>query len=481
MPGPGLEAHEAERLGRGGVDDLPDVDAHAVGEHRELVDERDVDRAEDVLQQLRQLGHLGRGDRHERRRRRARRPSSARSVHARREAADDLRRVARSCSRCGRGRRARARTRARSPRRPAGRTPPAAARGARASCRGTSSTRARRAGPRAITPASACAAPSSGPRSGSRLRFSGVGTQTRIASASCSSTARVVNSHPVEHGGERAPTGCPRCASGRRAGPRPCAASTSTPMTSLARLGERDGQRQADVAQSDDPDAHPDTVPSPSYAAIWPQRLRAHVRALAAADVPRDGRVERLRRDPSAAPSRAARGRAAESSRSTGASPAAAPGGAARTSSPPGQRCAQRLDDQPRPAARRPRPGRSSSSARSPRRRPPAARPAAGSPRAGRARAATAARPPGARTSSGSPASRGAHHVGARSRPRAVSPPPITLPARAVASGSPSAAVRGGDVLLRGLGGGVRVVAAERVVLARSGGPSRRCGSTCRS
>ena len=42
--------------------------------------------------------------------------------------------------------------------------------------------------PRRITPASEREADSSGPRSGSRLRVSGVGTQTRIASASCSST-----------------------------------------------------------------------------------------------------------------------------------------------------------------------------------------------------------------------------------------------------------------------------------------------------
>ena len=58
-PGPGLKRHEAERLGGGGVDDLPDVDPHPVAEDRELVDERDVDRAEDVLEQLRQLGGLG--------------------------------------------------------------------------------------------------------------------------------------------------------------------------------------------------------------------------------------------------------------------------------------------------------------------------------------------------------------------------------------------------------------------------------------
>ena len=60
-----LEAHEAERLRRGGVDDLPDVDAHAVREHRHLVDERDVDRAEDVLEELRHLGDLGGADRHD--------------------------------------------------------------------------------------------------------------------------------------------------------------------------------------------------------------------------------------------------------------------------------------------------------------------------------------------------------------------------------------------------------------------------------
>ena len=58
--GAGLERHEPERLRRGCVDDLPDVDVHPVAELRELVDERDVDGAEDVLEQLRQLGRLGR-------------------------------------------------------------------------------------------------------------------------------------------------------------------------------------------------------------------------------------------------------------------------------------------------------------------------------------------------------------------------------------------------------------------------------------
>ena len=55
-PGPGREAHVAERLGRGRVDRLPDVDAEVGREHRELVDERDVDVPERVLEQLGQLG-----------------------------------------------------------------------------------------------------------------------------------------------------------------------------------------------------------------------------------------------------------------------------------------------------------------------------------------------------------------------------------------------------------------------------------------
>ena len=74
-PRAGLEAHEAVGLGRRRVDHLPDVDPHPVAEHRELVDERDVDRAEDVLEQLRHLRRLGRGDR---RRPRRRSPSRAR-------------------------------------------------------------------------------------------------------------------------------------------------------------------------------------------------------------------------------------------------------------------------------------------------------------------------------------------------------------------------------------------------------------------
>jgi hypothetical protein len=51
----GREPHEPEGLGGGGVDDLPDVEAHPLAEQRQVVDEGDVDVAEHVLEQL---GHL---------------------------------------------------------------------------------------------------------------------------------------------------------------------------------------------------------------------------------------------------------------------------------------------------------------------------------------------------------------------------------------------------------------------------------------
>ena len=41
---------------------LPDVDAEVVGEHRQLVDERHVDVAERVLDELGQLGDARRSD-----------------------------------------------------------------------------------------------------------------------------------------------------------------------------------------------------------------------------------------------------------------------------------------------------------------------------------------------------------------------------------------------------------------------------------
>ena len=63
-PGPGVKRMKPNGLVDGGVDRLPDVDAEIVGEHRQLVDERDVDVAERVLEQLGELGLAGARDRH---------------------------------------------------------------------------------------------------------------------------------------------------------------------------------------------------------------------------------------------------------------------------------------------------------------------------------------------------------------------------------------------------------------------------------
>lgn len=62
--GAGVEAHEAERLRLGGVEHLPDVDAHPVVDHLELVDQGDVHGAEDVLGELGRLGRPRRGHAH---------------------------------------------------------------------------------------------------------------------------------------------------------------------------------------------------------------------------------------------------------------------------------------------------------------------------------------------------------------------------------------------------------------------------------
>ena len=208
------------------------------------------------------------------------------------------------------------------------------------------------------------------------------------------------------------------------------------------------------------------------------QRLRAHVRPFAVAGVPGHGGVERGREVPARRPAEPlARERAVEPQhrRLAARRPPAARRG------PPACRASARAAARrpSRPGARPPRPGPKFHA-------PPgvalaaAARRPSGSPRAGTARAATGAPRPGARSVTGSPAS-AARMQSATSRSGAQSPPPITLPARTVASGSPSARYAVGDVLLRGLGGRVGVLAAERVVLAERASRRRRCGSTCRS
>ena len=54
---------EAERLGCGGIDDLEDIDPHAVSDDLHLIDETNVDRSVDVFEQFRHFCRLGRTDR----------------------------------------------------------------------------------------------------------------------------------------------------------------------------------------------------------------------------------------------------------------------------------------------------------------------------------------------------------------------------------------------------------------------------------
>src|SRR5690606_1218898 len=57
-----VERHEPERLGRRRLDDFPHADAEPVAHERQLVDQADVDRPERVLEQLHHLGDPGRAD-----------------------------------------------------------------------------------------------------------------------------------------------------------------------------------------------------------------------------------------------------------------------------------------------------------------------------------------------------------------------------------------------------------------------------------
>jgi len=63
QPGPRVERLEAERFRAGGRDHLPDVYAHRVEDHLQLVDQGDVHATVDVLDDLGRLGDLARRDR----------------------------------------------------------------------------------------------------------------------------------------------------------------------------------------------------------------------------------------------------------------------------------------------------------------------------------------------------------------------------------------------------------------------------------
>ena len=64
QPRPGIKGHEAERLRSRRVDHFPDIDAHAHGQHLQLVDQRDVHAAKNIFQQLGHFRGARRTDRH---------------------------------------------------------------------------------------------------------------------------------------------------------------------------------------------------------------------------------------------------------------------------------------------------------------------------------------------------------------------------------------------------------------------------------
>ena len=58
--GPGVEWHVAKRFGLGGLYDFPDVDIHLAKYHLELVDQRNIHGAENILRELYGFGGFGR-------------------------------------------------------------------------------------------------------------------------------------------------------------------------------------------------------------------------------------------------------------------------------------------------------------------------------------------------------------------------------------------------------------------------------------
>ena len=87
--GAGIKRHEAEGLGRGAVDDFPDVEIHAQAELLQLVHQRDVHAAEDVFEQLDHFGGARGADGNDVSRRSARR-GPRRASAGRIDAANDF-------------------------------------------------------------------------------------------------------------------------------------------------------------------------------------------------------------------------------------------------------------------------------------------------------------------------------------------------------------------------------------------------------
>ena len=274
-------------------------------------------------------------------------------------------------------------------------------------------------------------------------------------------------------------TGCPRCASARRAGRCTLRRVDVDADDVLAGLGERDGERQPDVAQADDADAHARHGSGRSGALVGGdlgERLGAHVRARAVGAVPGDGGVERGVEVPARRPAELARGRG--SRRAAAAAPRR----------PPRRRA--RLDDQPArpavgaPAARPSRPGAASSRAEVPGRAARRRRAALGDPQVAVQRAEDVLPRPHRLRCADDDAARRASAARMQSATQPVRRPVPAADHVAGADGrdrQPERAERRGDVLLAGLRGGVRDRRRRAGRPRGTGARCRRCGSTCRS
>ena len=109
--------------------------------------------------------------------------------------------------------------------------------------------------PARTTLPTARAALRSGPSSGSRLAVSGVGTQMMIASASCSSTKRVLKWQRSSTADSRSSATSSMCERPSRRLGHLLGVDVDADHVH-ARLGELHRQRQPDVAEPDDSDAH---------------------------------------------------------------------------------------------------------------------------------------------------------------------------------------------------------------------------------
>ena len=56
--GAGVKAHKAKGLGGGGVDDLPDINAHLGEDDFHLVHQGDVDAAKNIFEEFGGIGHV---------------------------------------------------------------------------------------------------------------------------------------------------------------------------------------------------------------------------------------------------------------------------------------------------------------------------------------------------------------------------------------------------------------------------------------